>query len=285
MPETAKTATLDRQAGPPSDGPLRFKIVRKQVRFALPESSSPQKSVLAFSHHKAGSTMLFGILRDLSAAAGVTFIAMPRVLFGSGIDPASVDVIADFKETGFCFGGYRFFPSSPLPLIDTAPTVLLVRDPRDVLVSHYYSVRESHRIPGQEGGLKSRMTAQRLNARETEIDEWVLENHATVVQSLAGYIAQRFASRKNVAIYRYEDVIYRKRAWIDDMLRWYGWTVPASAIDQVLAKHDVFPAIADTTKHVRQVAPGNHRTMLRPATQEKLGMSLGPLLTFFGYAP
>jgi hypothetical protein len=229
--------------------------------------------------------MLFGILRELSEAAGVTFVSMPRVLFGSGVDPATVDIIADFKDTGFCFAGYRFFPSSPLPLIDTAPTVLLVRDPRDVLVSHYYSVRDSHRIPGQEGDLKSKMTARRAHAHVTTIDEWVIENHASVVQSLAGYIAQRFGSRSNVAIYRYEDVIYRKRAWIEDMVRWYGWTVPASAVDQALRKYDVFPAVADTTKHIRQVAPGNHRAVLQPATREKLNACLDPLLTFFGYVP
>jgi hypothetical protein len=283
MAEAAKVAAF-RGSPQASEDALRFKVVRQQFRFVLPEPSSLQKSVLAFSHHKAGSTMLYGILSGLSAAAGVAFISMPRVLFSSGVDPASVDIVADFKDTGFCFGGYRSFPSTPLPLIDTAQTVLLVRDPRDVLVSHYYSVRDAHRIPDREGDLKNRLTERRLNARETTIDEWVVENQTTVVQSLAGYIAQRFGSRKNVAIYRYEDIVYRKRAWIEDMVRWYGWTVPASEIDRAVAKYDVFPSKADITKHVRQVAPGNHRTALLPATQEKLRVSLEPLLTFFGYA-
>lgn len=277
--------TFDRQAESPAVASLRFSPVRKRSRLELPPVPSDRRSVLAFSHHKAGSTMFFGILRALSGAAGVNFISIPGKLFRAGIDTASVDVLVDFRETGYCYAGYRFFPAVPMPLLGTAQTTLLVRDPRDVVVSLYFSARESHPLPAQDGELRRRMVAQRENAQATPIDAWVIENHGIVVQALAGYVAQGFASRRNVAIYRYEDIIFRKRAWIEEMLGWYGWKVPASVVDEILEKFDVFPDVADTTKHVRQVAPGNYKVMLGAETQEKLSTCFAPLLKLFGYAP
>jgi hypothetical protein len=263
---------------------LKFEITRTQCRVILPKSTSDRPSVLAFSHHKAGSTMLVGILRELSAAAGVTFLTLPGELFRRGVDLQAVDLDVTLPDRGYCFGGYRFFPAEPMPLIDTARAVLLVRDPRDAVVSLYYSARDSHIIPDAEGTLRSRMLSRRANAKATPIDQWVIENHGAVIEAMTGYVAQGFPSRPNVAIYRYEDIIFRKRAWIDDMLAWFGWEVPETIVAEVVRRFDVVPKKADPSKHIRQVHPGNHRTALQPATIERLNAAFVHLLNLFGYA-
>jgi hypothetical protein len=240
--------------------------------------------VLAFSHHKAGSTMLTGILKALSAAAGVTFVTIPGELFHRGIDLRAVDLEVDYGDKGYCFAGYRFFPESPMPLIASAPTVLLVRDPRDAVVSLYYSARDSHVVPDAEGAVRERLLARRENARRTPIDQWAIENHGAVVEAMTGFVAQGFHVRPNVAIYRYEDIIFEKRAWIDDMLAWYGWEVPDAVVAEVVRTFDVIPRKADPGKHIRQVHPGNHRAELKPATVERLNAGFEHLLRIFGYA-
>lgn len=265
--------------------PLTFEARKPPYRVELPKAASDRPSVLAFSHNKAGSTMLYNILRELSPAAGLTFVSIPDELFQRGVALRSVDVRAEISETGLCVGGFRFFPDFPIPILETAQAVLLVRDPRDVLVSLYFSLSQSHVLPSPGSPLAKALLSRREKARATPIDDWVVENHGAVIRSMEGYIAQRFAARPNVAIYRYEDVIFRKREWIEHMLAWYGWDIPSKIIEAVLKKVDVFPTVPDPSKHIRQVHPGNYKTMLRAATQEKLTDSLEPLLTLFGYEP
>jgi hypothetical protein len=172
-----------------------------------------------------------------------------------------------------------------MPILDTARTVLLVRDPRDVLVSLYFSVGQSHPLPPPGSPLARHMLSRREKAQTAPIDEWVIEHHGEVISSLEGYLAQRFPARPNVAIYRYEDVIFRKRDWMEDIIHWYGWNVSSSTIEAVLKKVDVFPAAPDPSKHIRQVHPGNYKTILQRSTQETLTECLRPLLSQFGYEP
>jgi hypothetical protein len=263
-------------------GPLRFESTQTRCRVILPPTTSGRETVLAFSHHKAGSTMLYGILEDLAKIVGVTYVSVPSELFRRGIEPRLVEFDVDWHATGYCFAGFRFSPG-PLPLLETARSILLVRDPRDAVVSLYYSARESHPLPSH-GALRQRLVSRRERARLTPIDEWVIENHGAVTETLAGYVAQGLLSRRNVAVYRYEDVIYRKRAWVDDMLSWYGWTAPEDVIEGVVRKYDVFPQKTFPDRHIRQVHPGNHRNVLRPATCEKLNVCFGDLLAALGYA-
>jgi hypothetical protein len=239
--------------------------------------------VLAFSHHKAGSTLLNGLLSQLSEAAGLKFVSIPGELFQRGMDIRGVEVDVDWNATGYCFGGFRFYPESPLPLIDSARAVLLVRDPRDALVSYYYSVRDSHVLPAPDTPVRRGMMARREQARASTVDEWVLANYGAMIDVLTGYVAQSFPMRANVAIYRYEDVIYRKRAWADDLLHWFAWDVPAKTVTRIVQRFDVFPDTEEPQSHIRQVHPGNHRVALKPETCEVLTQRLRHLLTLFGY--
>ena len=262
---------------------LRFDARQRRCRVILPPAASDGPSVLAFSHHKAGSTMLFGMLSAFSKAAGMTYVSVASELFARGVDLRSVEIEVDWSRKGYCFGGFRFFPEASLPLIAEARSALLVRDPRDAVVSHYFSVRDSHPHPARDGALRQRMIEDRERARATPIDDWVIENQGAAIESLASYIAQGFLRRPNVAIYRYEDVIYRKRAWADELLAWYGWKIPSVIVDRIVGEFDVFPKRVAADQHVRQVHPGNHRTILKPATREKLDVCFGHLLRVFGY--
>lgn len=205
------------------------------------------------------------------------------MLFQAGIEIRSVTVDVELSATGYCYGGFRHFPEFPVPILDRARTALLVRDPRDALVSLYYSMRDSHPLPKPDGQLKQQMLATRAAAKRQTIDAWAIENHGNVIRAMEGYVAQRFTSRPNVAVYRYEDVIFRKREWIRDLVGWYGWDVRDAVIERIAVGVDVFPAAADPGKHIRQVNPGNHRTALRPATQNALTEQFEPLLRMFGY--
>ena len=222
------------------------------------------------------------MLSGLSAAAGVTYVSIPADLFQRGIDPKEVGIEVEYPETGYCFAGYRRLPE-PAPPIETARTVLLVRDPRDAIVSYYFSVRDSHVLPEVDTSLRDHLLARRAGAKAVSIDRWVLEHTRDVADGVSSYLAHAFLSRPNVVTYRYEDIIFRKRAWAAEILAWYGWNVRGRVIDRVVRKYDVFPDTADPSRHVRQVYPGNYRKLLEPATQRALTEAFADILTAFGY--
>jgi hypothetical protein len=263
--------------------PLRFRPRQRICSVQLPPTTSNLPSVLCFSHHKAGSSMLDAIIRRLSEAVGLKFVSIASSLFQRGDDIALMRLDLPWPERGYCYGGFRRYPSSPVPLIKTAKTILLVRDPRDAVVSHYFSVRESHHLPPKDSMVRRTMLARREYAQSVSIDQWVIENCGTAGEELAGYVAQGFLARPNVAIHRYEDVIYRKREWIEEMIRWLGWQVPEAVVDKLLSEIDVFPDAPANDRHVRQVHPGNHRVLLKPETCASLDRSLKFPLEAFGY--
>jgi hypothetical protein len=262
---------------------MRFHAHKPEYHVDLPFAQGSRSSALAFSHNKAGSSMFYNILRDLCDDVGLTFVTIPGTLFRAGVEVRTVNVDAELSETGHLYGGFRHFPDFEIKMLDTARTVLLVRDPRDVLVSHYYSTQDSHPLPTPDSALRTNMLADRASAKSKSIDRWVVDNHGAVMRNLEGYLAQRFLRRPNVAIYRYEDVVFRKRDWIRDLVAWYGWEIAEARVEAVAAKADVFPSRADPMKHIRQVTPGNYRTALKPATQNLLTNQFRQLLNLFDY--
>jgi hypothetical protein len=83
---------------------------------------------------------------------------------------------------------------------------------------------------------------------------------------IRGIHAQGFHWRTNVATYRYEDVIFKKRIWIDDLCSWFGWDISSDLKGSVAARFDVVVDVERPDQHIRQVKPGNHRRHLRKET-------------------
>jgi hypothetical protein len=253
----------------------------------LPPPVSDAPSVLAFSMPKAGSTLLFGILRMLCPAAGLVFFSTENHFFDRGVpaEKRPPETARLFLPTGYCYGGFRSCPRYAIPILPTARTVVLVRDPRDMIVSLYHSLQQSHRIPdgAEAGGQPHFMQRAREQARRSTLDEHCLHSVNSYAAQFEAYLSQGLLWRENVAVYRYEDVIFRKREWIEDMCRWFGWSVPERRIATALERFDIVPEKADPTRHVRQVKPGNYVDALSPESIRMVNGRLGAYMRIFGY--
>ncbi len=173
-----------------TDG-FRFRPDEITAPVRLPPATGTRSSVLAFSIWKAGSSLLYALLRELCPHAGLTYFGLDDELFEQDSFKRPLDVGSVFVDRGYCYGGFRCFPFYPVPILESARTIWLVRDPRDMLVSLY---------------------VERERAKTMSTDEWVGENYAAPLLSLEGCFAQGFTRRSNVAIYRYEDVIFRSNS-------------------------------------------------------------------------
>jgi hypothetical protein len=100
--------------------PLRFGVRRPSFTFDEVSTASNRASVLAFALQKGGSTLLYDVLRMMSAEVGLTFVSYPDQLFLKGVAPMLTEPAANFSRTGFCYGGFRSFPHFPVPLMETA---------------------------------------------------------------------------------------------------------------------------------------------------------------------
>src|SRR5438105_15688389 len=127
---------------------------------------NPSRNVLAFTTHKAGSMVLHRVLKEICALNRIRYYSPNESRNRLPFDRifAGEDFIA--KKRG-CFGPLRFFV--PTKALGSANIILHLRDPRDVLVSMFYSYCFMH------AGEIEAHTGYRKEVAEAGIDRFVLE--------------------------------------------------------------------------------------------------------------
>jgi hypothetical protein len=239
-----------------------------------------------FGLYKSGSTMLHGAVRRLARATQTKQVDVIHSFHGGGIHLEK----AEFSEAekaalehwmgrpGILYSGWRQFPLNyRLPLRPETHTFLLIRDPRDILTSHYFSLRYSHPVRGPSGSdiLKSRQHLQ-----TTGIDAFAL----SAAKQIEGYFrAYDALAGTNLMLRRYEDVIFDKPKLIADLCSHFGISAPRPRLERIAKGIDQRPAAEDVSAHIRQVTPGDHKKKLQPETIEQLNALLADILSKHGY--
>lgn len=236
---------------------------------------------------KAGSTLLNRLMRPLTAKGGLAFFSLYNALHAVGVAMGSVSIDEDsvFTDAGYAYGGFRGTDTlRRLPAFANDRTVFLVRDPRDMLTSLYFSEAISHVPPGTALSTEAaaQFEARREAARAETIDAFARRRAADVIASYRRTVA--CVDKVEHRLYRYEDIIAAKEPWVHDMLRYLRLSVPAPLVQSVIARNDVTPKAEDPTQHIRRVAPGDHKDKLAPDTIAWLDEQFADVLARFGYA-
>src|SRR6266446_10014669 len=124
----------------------------------------PRRNLIAYTTHKAGSMVLHRVLKDICELNRIRYYSPSKAQLPFERMFAGHDFIA--KKRG-CFGPIRFFV--PTKALDEASVILHLRDPRDVLVSMFYSYCYMH------AGEIERDTGYRKAVAEAGIDRFVLD--------------------------------------------------------------------------------------------------------------
>ena len=255
--------------------------------FTLPPTKAPHTpSVYVFSLPKAGSVLLDNIMRGLSEQVGVTYVSLMGELFKLGLAEQDVPSATSkvFADNGYCFCGFRAYPKTfEIPNLSTRRAILLIRDPRDMLVSHYFSMRSSHPDPGKALTTSRKSLPRRDKALVMSVDEYVLDLASYYVRQFSRYKNVLDKQRENFTLFRYEDVIFNKRVWVADICDALDWELPERVMNKIADKNDVVPRSENEAKHIRQVTPGDGMRKLQPATIDKLSALFGKQLKYFGY--
>ena len=257
------------------------------IDIKLPLTSAKlSNSSFAFSLHKAGSSLLTGLLLDYCLKLSLPTINLPGILFDHGLDENKVIITEDLrfllKSLKYCYVGWRNY----MPFLDAADlcqsrNVFLVRDPRDRLISFYYSLSRSHVLP-VTGELRDTIQTQREAAKFRTPDEDAKIRMIPFVLNILDLYHSKLPP-ETTRIYRYEDVIFRKEEWLSDMLEFFGFPRDDSVIEKVSNSHDIRPVTENPNAHIRQVTPGNYTKHFRPETVEFLNNGLNEVLNCYGY--
>jgi len=266
---------------------VEFAFEGKSQTLTLPDPGKQDlKSAFILGLPKAGSTLLNRIMQPLCEEAGLAAYGLHHELRRLGIPPAKApaNVAELFLPTGYVYLGFRSFPYHfAIPGFASGRTILLVRDPRDMVVSLYFSLAHSHTKPGQAASdsLLKTFNERRQQAQEQDIDSFVLSKTRAVQNYFASI--ERNLDGIDHKCWRYEDIIFDKERWTNEMLDYLELSVPQKMVRTIVARNDIKPSTEASTEHIRKVTPGDHKDKLNSGTIEKLNQALAPILRRYGY--
>jgi hypothetical protein len=134
-----------------------------------------------------------------------------------------------------------------------ARKVVVTRDPRDILVSLYFSVKLSHRYSDEATPQLDYSIKQQKRDAELSIDDFCLA-YAWILN--AEMTNLRFVLEdEQTLVLRYEDFIYDKMRLGRSLCEWSRLDVREERLAEIVAQYDVFPDSPQPERHIRQVHP------------------------------
>ncbi|MEM6551663.1 MAG: sulfotransferase domain-containing protein [Planctomycetota bacterium] len=156
--------------------------------------------------------------------------------------------------------------------------LFFVRDPRDILVSSYYSFGMTHALAKLDA-IRELQEERRRLVREKTLDEYVLyaaEKQNELFRVL--YDLSNACARS--VILRYEDMVNRFDSFAGDLERYVSFKV---GVVQSIYEKSRPKEKEDLTSHRRSGQVQGFRQKLRPETIAALNEQLAETLALFGY--
>lgn len=246
-----------------------------------------RESFYIVSPPKAGSVLINNLVKSLCEKVSLPYFDFEPQLFQSGVSPndCPLDAYKLLDRRGYVFLGFR----TPYMLrysmqYRKSPKLILVRDPRDMLVSYYFSIAKSHAVPG--GSIESKtFSGLRNEAATIDINEYISRGSADHIVLAMRAIKSHLQDFQACHLYRYEDIIFEKKAWIRSMASVLGVEVSDDLMAELLAQYDVLPDSERPNQHVRQVSPGNYKKHLTKTTIAIVEEKFADVMEHFDYSP
>ena len=152
--------------------------------------------------------------------------------------------------------------------------ILVIRDPRDIMTSMYFSYKHSHVISTEA------QRAQRNKMEATTIDEFVLQSghFEIIVKWLEQY--QEYLRKPQVCYMTYEEMVTSPEVAENRIATFLR--LPADH-KKIFSKEDFDVETENIMSHKRQVTPGDHARKLAPATIRHCNNKIRHLMPVYGW--
>lgn len=259
----------------------------KKIKIDIPAKNAID-SFFIFGIHKSGSTLITKIFKDICDVKNIAALSIDEYLFSLGVSVGDIDTnINVFKTQNYCYCGFRrFWPNINKFNFKNSRKILLVRDPRDAMISYYFSAKYSHSLPKNiAGNTGKKLLDIRNKLLESDEND---KNHLEFIEFQGKFLRNNIREYKrkidqNTQVYRYEDIIFNKEAWILSMCDYLNIDIDLSEVKLIAKKHDIIPDGEDIKKHIRSVTPGNYRKHYSDGIINYLNDYFKEELTTFGY--
>jgi hypothetical protein len=266
-------------------GKVDLHIRGQQISFEI-RNRKDSEIFFSLGVRKSGSTLLHKIVRFLAKANNINSVDIPGTFFSKGLgvaDWSKLD-LSTLLYPGNLFLGYRSYPSliAETERFRRSKKVFMHRDPRDAIVSQYFSDAFSHKLPDENlAGGKDQFIAKREKAQASAIDDWVIENASGFARTLSMF--KPVLDDPNCLVLPYERYVLEKKNLVAEILRHFEWTLSDQDLESLLKSIDIVPTAENPSKFIRKAIPGDHKSKLTPQTIEKIGVIFKEVDVLFNY--
>jgi len=271
---------------------MSTKLLRRRIQriTAFPDylnwyfNRKSHESVYFYTFHKCASTLFSSyILKNIKGLRNVDYAS--RIYSGRTYKKLKLEA------KGYAYGPIRLSadPMSPvykkLVVPATQPefirekiVIFFVRDPRDILISAYYSFGYSHTFsPVAE--IRQLQQAARNEIQAASLDEYVLRSANNVRRNFETLSELDSVCERSIVL-KYEDMIGNFEHFIAELSK---YIVLSQGVVQTVFERSRPKEKEDISSHRRSGQPGGFRGKLKQETIDSLNAELEDVLVRFQY--
>ncbi len=231
--------------------------------------------------HKTGSRMMRRILQDFCASAELKLWLSPPAYWarGEGREPAA--------GWDICFENHSRFLHSDAPRRPNSRAAIVIRDPRDVIISgaHYHVWSDEEWLHNPRPDLDGVTYHTAINALSSERERMLFElNHAgrnTIGQMLAAQ-----TDDPSVRVFKYEDLVSADRnAVFWEMFAFLGAPERFKEPLETAIRENTLEKQTGRDRHIRSGAPEQWRSVFDDELQDAFLKVFPRALERLGYPP
>ncbi|MEM9904052.1 MAG: sulfotransferase domain-containing protein [Cyanobacteria bacterium P01_D01_bin.44] len=243
------------------------------------------KSVLFFTTHKCASTYMGKCIRYINGKyLNLTHLDFMLYLWMYS-NQDTFQLLENKKSIVFYPEGMLYSPLRkyvPVPEIDQYCILLMLRDPRDVIVSEYFSVAYSH-VLSPHKMRKEELLNRRSQVQKMTVDEYALEKAKHYQQVYSEY-CNHLIKAQNIKFLRYEDFMQNFNFWIQQLEDCLKISISEEDRDRLYElKGGDAEIIENKLKHIRKGTPGDYKNKLTEETQDFLNSKFKEILLTLNY--
>jgi hypothetical protein len=186
-----------------------------------------------------------------------------------------------FQPQGYLYSAFGGMVKG-IPEFERYKVILMVRDPRDILVSWYYSLAFSHSTPPEASNRYQDFMEKRSKAQEMTVDELVIAESDRVLRIYQRYIQNLLEPYDHVYLTSYEQMTSDYECWLRGIGEACDLEISPGLMDRLLEENRrLQPKNEDVREHIRKGEPGDYLDKLQPETIAFLNQKFEPIFQAF----
>ena len=253
-------------------------------------SPSDHPSIIHYSLNKSATQYVKKILTKCIRASNMLPVYIQDYAFASQLpylDTLTVEEIQPykhiFKPQGYLYSAFGGMVEG-IDNLDQYRVVLMTRDPRDILVSDYYSRAYSHPEPPSISSKNAIFHDLRNQALEQTVDAFAIEHCGSVRDIMLRYRDQLLTKYPNAYVTKYNDMVTDFDRWLDNLLMACELEVSATLKNKLSKQHHASrPRAEDKNSQLRKGVAGDYKNKLSEKTIAVLNEQLAEVLEYYEF--